>query len=108
VTSRHRSRTAAAVGGIVVLSLHLAGAPAILATSRLIGGTLFVVLACAVALHVGIHVGIQRRRVTTEISRPPVETGQRSEVPPAGFEPAHTAPEADALSPELRGRGFGG
>lgn len=27
------------------------------------------------------------------------------EVPPAGFEPAHTAPEAVALSPELRGRG---
>lgn len=26
------------------------------------------------------------------------------EVPPAGFEPAHPAPEADALSPELRGR----
>ena len=26
-------------------------------------------------------------------------------VPPAGFEPALTAPEADALSPELRGRG---
>ncbi len=26
-------------------------------------------------------------------------------VPPAGFEPAHTAPEADALSPELRGLG---
>src|SRR4051812_30251996 len=26
-------------------------------------------------------------------------------VPPAGFEPAHTAPEADALSPELRGPG---
>ena len=26
-------------------------------------------------------------------------------VPSAGFEPAHTAPEADALSPELRGRG---
>lgn len=25
-------------------------------------------------------------------------------VPSAGFEPAHTAPEADALSPELRGR----
>src|SRR3954451_12610907 len=25
--------------------------------------------------------------------------------PPAGFEPAHTAPEAVALSPELRGRG---
>src|SRR5690606_18901949 len=25
-------------------------------------------------------------------------------VPPAGFEPAHTAPEAVALSPELRGR----
>ena len=24
-------------------------------------------------------------------------------VPPAGFEPAHPAPEADALSPELRG-----
>ena len=23
--------------------------------------------------------------------------------PPAGFEPAHPAPEADALSPELRG-----
>ena len=27
-------------------------------------------------------------------------------MPPAGFEPAHTAPEADALSPELRGRGL--
>ena len=27
--------------------------------------------------------------------------------PSAGFEPAHTAPEADALSPELRGRGWG-
>src|SRR5690606_8972176 len=26
------------------------------------------------------------------------------QVPPAGFEPAHTAPEAVALSPELRGR----
>ena len=26
-------------------------------------------------------------------------------VPPAGFEPAHPAPEADALSPELRGLG---
>ena len=26
--------------------------------------------------------------------------------PSAGFEPAHTAPEADALSPELRGRGL--
>ncbi len=25
--------------------------------------------------------------------------------PPAGFEPAHPAPEAGALSPELRGRG---
>ncbi len=25
--------------------------------------------------------------------------------PSAGFEPAHTAPEADALSPELRGQG---
>ena len=25
------------------------------------------------------------------------------EAPPAGFEPAHTAPEADALSPELWG-----
>jgi len=25
-------------------------------------------------------------------------------VPPAGFEPAHLAPEASALSPELRGR----
>ena len=29
-------------------------------------------------------------------------------VPPAGFEPAHTAPEADALSPELRGLGTRG
>ena len=28
-------------------------------------------------------------------------------VPSAGFEPAHTAPEADALSPELRGRAIG-
>ena len=27
------------------------------------------------------------------------------DAPSAGFEPAHTAPEADALSPELRGRG---
>ena len=31
-----------------------------------------------------------------------------SVVPPAGFEPAHTAPEADALSPELRGLGTSG
>lgn len=30
--------------------------------------------------------------------------GTSCEVPPAGFEPAHTAPEAVALSPELRGR----
>src|SRR5262245_23382749 len=30
--------------------------------------------------------------------------GTSNEVPPAGFEPAHTAPEAVALSPELRGR----
>jgi hypothetical protein len=31
---------------------------------------------------------------------------QRSDaaVPSAGFEPTHTAPEADALSPELRGQ----
>ena len=29
-------------------------------------------------------------------------------VPSAGFEPAHTAPEADALSPELRGRARAG
>ena len=29
--------------------------------------------------------------------------GTSLEVPPAGFEPAHTAPEAVALSPELRG-----
>lgn len=31
-------------------------------------------------------------------------SGTFCEVPPAGFEPAHTAPEAVALSPELRGR----
>jgi hypothetical protein len=31
-------------------------------------------------------------------------SGTSGEVPPAGFEPAHTAPEAVALSPELRGR----
>ncbi len=31
-----------------------------------------------------------------------------SMVPPAGFEPAHPAPEADALSPELRGRARAG
>ncbi len=31
--------------------------------------------------------------------------GSRLAVPPAGFEPAHPAPEAGALSPELRGRG---
>lgn len=30
--------------------------------------------------------------------------GASYRVPPAGFEPAHTAPEAVALSPELRGR----
>lgn len=30
--------------------------------------------------------------------------GTSYRVPPAGFEPAHTAPEAVALSPELRGR----
>jgi site-specific DNA recombinase len=30
----------------------------------------------------------------------------RTLVPPTGFEPAHTAPEAVALSPELRGRGI--
>src|SRR5690606_36537886 len=30
--------------------------------------------------------------------------GTSCKVPPAGFEPAHTAPEAVALSPELRGR----
>ena len=30
--------------------------------------------------------------------------GTSERVPPAGFEPAHTAPEAVALSPELRGR----
>ena len=30
--------------------------------------------------------------------------GTFCKVPPAGFEPAHTAPEAVALSPELRGR----
>ena len=29
-------------------------------------------------------------------------------MPPAGFEPAHTAPEAVALSPELRGLGATG
>ncbi len=27
----------------------------------------------------------------------------KKSAPSAGFEPAHTAPEADALSPELRG-----
>lgn len=37
---------------------------------------------------------------TSAIGVDPVELG----VPSAGFEPAHTAPEADALSPELRGR----
>src|SRR6056297_3463680 len=31
----------------------------------------------------------------------------RSRAPSGGFEPPHTAPEADALSPELRGLGFG-
>lgn len=30
-----------------------------------------------------------------------------SVVLPAGFEPAHMAPEANALSPELRERGLG-
>ena len=43
----------------------------------------------------------------------PAETANRTTfvpmfwAPPAGFEPAHTAPEADALSPELRGLGAG-
>src|SRR5436190_269479 len=38
---------------------------------------------------------------------PDIFAGQRPgpAAPSAGFEPAHTAPEADALSPELRGRG---
>ena len=31
-------------------------------------------------------------------------SSERLLVPPAGFEPAHPAPEAGALSPELRGR----
>jgi hypothetical protein len=34
-----------------------------------------------------------------------VQAGVRV-APSAGFEPAHTAPEADALSPELRGQGI--
>ena len=33
-----------------------------------------------------------------------LHAGQIDAVPPAGFEPAHPAPEAGALSPELRGR----
>ncbi len=32
------------------------------------------------------------------------DQGGKPAAPSAGFEPAHTAPEADALSPELRGR----
>lgn len=43
----------------------------------------------------------------TPFSAFPLVTGSLGtsyRVPPAGFEPAHTAPEAVALSPELRGR----
>ena len=35
----------------------------------------------------------------------PLVSGHFRGVPSTGFEPAHPAPEADALSPELRGRG---
>src|SRR5438132_11933449 len=36
--------------------------------------------------------------------RPTLTTLSASQAPSAGFEPAHMAPEATALSPELRGR----
>ena len=39
---------------------------------------------------------------TTQDGRSTRQDSRR--VPPAGFEPAHPAPEAGALSPELRGR----
>ena len=34
------------------------------------------------------------------------DVSRHHRAPSAGFEPAHTAPEADALSPELRGQGW--
>ena len=41
----------------------------------------------------------------SEVLTSSVITLREPDAPPAGFEPAHTAPEADALSPELRGLG---
>lgn len=45
------------------------------------------------------------RRGPLRCVSPQVSAGRR-DVPSAGFEPAHMAPEANALSPELRGRGL--
>ena len=51
------------------------------------------------------------QRRSTAVTRPPshllitpARGARNHRAPSAGFEPAHTAPEADALSPELRGR----
>jgi hypothetical protein len=48
----------------------------------------------------GLHSG-----ATARLAKPQVSGGvdQFGKAPPAGFEPAHTAPEAVALSPELWG-----
>src|ERR1700736_3912713 len=47
--------------------------------------------------------GSVTRARSNSVTREPGLPG-RNLVPPAGLEPAHTAPEADALSAELRGR----
>ncbi len=51
----------------------------------------------------GLGVESPGLRVGT-LARQRLDHAVRAGVPPAGFEPAHTAPEAVALSPELRGR----
>jgi uncharacterized membrane protein len=54
------------------------------------------------ALATDIHGQLVPEAATAE--RPTRHGAADPRVPSAGFEPAHTAPEADALSPELRGR----
>ncbi len=66
--------------------------------------------ACKVLLHVLIHeIRVEGRDRVVPWFRVPggADLNVRALAgwaPPAGFEPAHPAPEAGALSPELRGR----
>ena len=48
------------------------------------------------------------RHARTVEGKTVLDVGALGIAPSAGFEPAHTAPEADALSPELRGRARSG